>query len=132
MSVEISPALRELLSRHVRSIEALEVLVSLHGEGDQVSAAILAQRLRLAPEATQTAVEELIQAGLATAEGALVRYHAGDPVLAERVGELVEVYGRQRVDLLVLISTNAMDRVRKGALRTVSEAFRVRGPKKDG
>ena len=132
MSAEISAGLRELLSRHVQSIEALEVLVSLHAEGGAAAPAVLAQKLRLAPEATQAAVEELIQAGLAKAEGALVRYHAADPKLDSRVRELAEVYGRQRVDLLVLISTNAMDRVRKGALRTFSEAFRVRGPKKDG
>jgi hypothetical protein len=126
---------QRLLEEQVRSIEELEVLMALQAErASWLPVQLLASKVRLSLESTRTAVEQLAAKGLVSSDpsGVEVRYAPASAELDARVEQLVLDYTNHRVELLVLISSNAMNRVRKGALHTFSEAFRLRGPKKDG
>jgi hypothetical protein len=125
-------AVRELIRERVRSIEALEVVVSLREvRGHTTTLAELAAKLRISTSATAAAVEELSNAGLVRIEAdGSVLYDAGSPELDRSVAELVDCYSHLRVETLVFISSNAIGRVRKSALHTFAEAFKLQGRKK--
>lgn len=133
MNDPLPPKVIELVVARVRSIEALEVLVLLERARPRAFTDVeLAQQLNLAREAVSGAVDELVASGLSEKHASGVHYAPRDAELERLVAELVSCYAKQRVELLVLISNQALSRVRRGALRTFSEAFRLRGPKKDG
>ena len=127
---------RALVQDRVHSIEQLEALQLLSRERERAFLAPeVATALRLPLDAARSALEELVHAGFvrASVETPLTfQYAPRDEALAARVDQLVAAYATHRVELLVLISKSAMNRVRTGALRTFSEAFRLRRPKKDG
>jgi hypothetical protein len=128
---------RELISRSVHSIEALEVLLVLRGPVMRSwTAQQLATELRLPEAALATALQALVASELALQldDGAPLQYQyrLQVPEAEEAVERLAKIYAQNRVEVLMLISSNAIDRVRKGALRTFSDAFRLRGRKKDG
>jgi hypothetical protein len=76
-------------------------------------------------------VEELQKAGLVELlDGPCVRYRASSAELDRSVNALVDAYSNARVEILVFISQNAIGRVRKSALTTFAEAFKLQGPKK--
>lgn len=132
---ELSEGTRRLIDERVRSIEALEALMALHAERTRaLSPAELATRSRLPPQTVGSAIEELVAQRLARfdARASTVRYAPESEELDARVAQLAADYESHRVELLVLISSNALNRVRRGALHTFSEAFRLRGSKKDG
>lgn len=128
---------RELISRSIHSIEALEVLLVLRGTVVRTwTAAQLASELRLPESAVVTALQALVLSQLAlqaSDESPLpYQYRLQQPEAEETVDELAKTYARNRVEVLMQISSNAIDRVRKGALKTFSDAFRLTGRKKDG
>lgn len=130
---ELPAETRDFVIARVRTIESLETLVALHGERPKaLTVAELETRVRLAAESVRTAIEDLVSSGLAEHDGAGVRYHPRDAQLDRLATALADAYKSHRVELMVLISNQALRRVRKGALDTFSEAFRLRGPKKDG
>lgn len=132
---ELSQVARGLIEERVGSIEALETLMALYLERDRaVSEVELATRSRLRPEMVSAAIAELLAQRLVVREpGAdAVRYAPESAELDARVRQLALEYDTHRVELFVFISSGALNRVRRGALHTFSEAFRLRGSKKDG
>ncbi len=130
----ISASVRELVAAHIHSIEQLEVLLLLQAEADRAwTPADICDRLKVAPGLAQGALEHLAQHALiAKAPDApdSFRYGPRTPELARQGLELARAYGTARVELLVLISTHAIDRVRTAGLRTFARAFLLKGPKK--
>jgi Mn-dependent DtxR family transcriptional regulator len=131
---EIPAAARTLIREHIHSIEALEVIVALYEHrAETLSIGHVAKLLRVSDSAVESAVGELERAGLAEqpTRGA-VRYRPQRPEVDEAVVALLFAYEHFRVETLVLISSNAIHRVRDDALRTFAEAFRLGGRKRDG
>jgi hypothetical protein len=133
----IPESVRELISRSVHSIEELEVLLVLRGPVMRSwTAAQLASELRLPEGVLLTALQALVVSELALqlddSPPLQYQYRLQVPEAEEAVEDLAEIYAQNRVEVLMLISSNAIERVRKGALRTFSDAFRLRGRKKDG
>ncbi len=128
------PALaRGLIEQRLHSIEALEVVLALRERaGQTVAVRDLSAKLRISAASVESALTELCNASLATCHGDAARYQPGSPELGDAVEALVVAYEHKRVEVLVLISKNAIGRVRNGALKTFAEAFRVRGRKDDG
>jgi hypothetical protein len=128
------PALaRGLIEQRIHSIEALEVVLALREHaGMTMSVRDLSAKLRISPASTEGALAELCNAGLAECHGDSARYKPASAELGEAVESLVIAYEHKRVETLVLISKNAIGRVRNGALRTFAEAFRLRGRNDDG
>jgi hypothetical protein len=128
------PALaRGLIEQRIHSIEALEVVLALRERGnDKVSVRDLSAKLRISVESTEGALAELVNADLVSRHGDMARYQPASAELQEAVEALVVTYEHKRVETLVLISKNAIGRVRNDALKTFAEAFRVRGRKDDG
>jgi biotin operon repressor len=127
------PALaRELIKERIHSIEALEVVLALRErKGQPVAYAELSATLRISESSVDSALDELRAGGLVVCQGGKACYQPA-PQLEPAVASLVETYAQMRVETLVLISKNAIGRVRNDALRTFSEAFRLRGRKDDG
>ena len=122
-----------LLREHVQTYEQLEVLVRIGRDAlhDHVMAS-LAMELNLDSAAVIAVVELLADAGLLT----VTRDAAGDRVrcsatAAPVVARLAEVYDGARIELMSLMTRNALERVRTSALRAFSSAF-VLGRKRDG
>jgi hypothetical protein len=130
---EIPLLARELIQKRIHSIEALEVVLALHEQaGQAVPKQELCTKLRISSASADSALAELCSGGLVECHGAEAHYRPATAELAEAVDALVVSYAQKRVEMLVLISKNAIGRVRNGALRTFAEAFRVRGRKDDG
>jgi hypothetical protein len=129
---ELSPEVRELVRERITSIEALEVLVALREAGSRaITLTELGVNARLSPAAVKTAVDELEKAELIVLlDGPCVRYQAATLELDRAVTALLDAYSASRVEILVLISQNAIGRVRTSALSTFAEAFKLQGRKK--
>jgi hypothetical protein len=131
---QIPPQVRELLIEKVRSIEELEILLWFRLNPRPAMAVEIARELKLAATTTADALLRLVGNQLLdvqlTADGAGL--FAPLSQAASVVDALAQTYEDFRVEMLVLISSSAIRRVRRGALETFSEAFRLRWDKKDG
>jgi hypothetical protein len=130
-------SVRELIGRSIHSIEALEVLLLLRAPVTRSwTAEQLARDLRLPESMVVTALQALVvhQLALQIGEQSPLRYQyrLQGQESEKTIDELAEIYAQNRVEVLMQISSNAIDRVRKAALRAFSDAFRLSGRKKDG
>jgi hypothetical protein len=125
--------LRQFLFEHIADYEHLDVLTLLAREPQRVwSAAEAAQSLGLELEVCRSALTHLSESGLlATRSGAEAFHYApANETLARHVETLIRVYQEHRVEVVRMMSTNAVERVRTAAIRAFSGAFHLRGPKK--
>jgi hypothetical protein len=130
---EIPSELRQFLRDHVETYEQLEILVLLagapdrHWHGDDIAAALHLDRAVVAE-----ALAHLDRAGLFEAAGADAAPRlAARPDRAAIVARLAEVYRRDRLGIMNLMTSNALERVRTSALRAFTSAFLL-GKKNDG
>lgn len=111
----------------IDSFEKVEILVHLHGVGFAPrTAAEIAKGLAISLPAEE--IEQNLRAMRPT--GVL----EPDGPWAAAVAELVEMYRRDRIEVMHLITKSALDRVRREtaqAARTFADAFVLR-PKKKG
>lgn len=131
----VAAAVRSFVEERIHTLEQLEILLLLHARPScSPTIAQLAQELRLTPEQVSSGLDGLRAAGLlsAGAQDGCARYQPESAALAAQVDALAAAYQSSRVSLIVLISSNAMDRVRNAGLRAFAQAFLVKGPKKDG
>jgi hypothetical protein len=133
----IPESVRELISRSIHSIEALELLLMLRGPVVRSwTAEQLARDLRLPENMVVSALQALVVNKLALQVGEQslpkYQYRLQAPEAEQTIVELAELYAHNRVEVLMQISSNAIERVRRSALRTFSDAFRLPGKKKDG
>ncbi|HEX6239806.1 MAG TPA: helix-turn-helix domain-containing protein [Polyangiales bacterium] len=129
-----SAQVSRLLAGSVRSIEELEVLLRLRAESTAQSPRALSEVLNIPESIAESALQNLEAAGLVTRDeaGRAYRYAAADPELASAVEALAEAYRENRVQIIMTISNNAIERMRHGVLQLFSDAFRISRGKKDG
>lgn len=125
--------LQRFLFEHVASYEELDVLLLLVRESERSwSAQAVAQALSSTTEDCRVALANLAAGGvLAVDEGSgSYRYAPATDQVARDVETLERTYREQRAAVAMMMSANAVERVRTSALSTFGEAFRVRDPKK--
>jgi hypothetical protein len=134
LNEEIAHDIRAFMLAYVESYEQLEVLLLLHREATEWQPAGVADALKIPLPSATASLDELAGRGLLRRErgGAGYRLDPADPSVASLVARLARAYEERRVAVIDLMSANALDRIRRSALRTFAEAFRLRGTKKDG
>jgi hypothetical protein len=124
---EVSEAVRALLTGSVDSIEKLELIALLHRHPIAWTAITAGEQLRIPAAAAAAALEQLRAAGILEVEaGAGYRCRPD-----EATRQLVELYDTDRIAIMTLMATIALDRIRTSAAHTFADAFRVRGKKKE-
>jgi hypothetical protein len=125
--------LQRFLLEHVISYEELDILLLLvRGAADAWSAKSVAEALGAGTGDCRIALESLVARGLLATAGdpAIFRYSPMTADVARRVDMLERTYREQRALVAMMMSSNALERVRTSAIRTFAEAFRLKGPKK--
>jgi hypothetical protein len=128
-----SRAAREDLQRflfdHVESYEELELVVLLRRQRERDwSASEAASELRLTTHAALAGLEALEQRGLVV-KGALAgsfRYAPCSLEAAARLAQLDEFYRSQRLSVVMLMSVNAIERLRVATLHRFADTLRLR------
>jgi hypothetical protein len=124
--------LKELLFETVESIEELLVLVWFHdrGEGSDGDSEGAARDTGLSADAAEVALRSLAARGLlSSSSGSPKRFlYAPSSALRDALHEIVLEYRANPVQVMSLMTANAIERVRTSALRTFAECFRIRGP----
>jgi DNA-binding IclR family transcriptional regulator len=131
----LTKSVNDFISDRVSSIEQLEVLCLLHAEpGEAWSVQSIADAVHIAESQAAGALAHLEAQKLVVAGGlqhGSYRYAPATTELAAQASEAISAYARSRVEVLMLISRCAMDRIRNAQVRTFAQAFLLRGPKKD-
>jgi hypothetical protein len=128
----LPPNVDALLRQEVRSVEELEVLVYLYKERRSRGSLEIAAALKLPEAGTVTALQALVLAKIVvqTGESSPLQYvFAPQGDLGPAVEGLVRAYDENRVELIMLISERAMERLRTGVLRMFADSFRITRPK---
>lgn len=127
----ISDDVQTLLRDHVGTYEKLHVLLFLRrGAERSWSVRAIAEDLRMRPEDVEDAVSALTKANLVSASGDAYAFQPGDR--ADAVARLSQTFEEQPLAVMTFLTTNAVDRIRTGALRIFANAFVFKGTKKDG
>lgn len=135
--MEDEPSLEEVgafLRERVESFEQLEILLLLHrDQNESWTAANVAAELRLSQGLAGDALDHLCRGNLLDVrvgkDSLVFRYAAGTPELVAAVDRLARAYRERRIDVLRLLSTQAVDRVRTSAIRLFADAFLIGGSK---
>ena len=136
LAIAPSDRLREFLREHVSSFEELETLLLLAGtSGRAWSDSEVAAALNGPVDTVTAALSSLSSVdGLLTvseqAGGLRYQFSPRSAQLGEIVGELAALHAEQRLTLMQLMSSNALERVRGAAMRRLADAFRLDRPKK--
>ena len=130
-SDDIAALLRDL----VASFEQLEALLALHSAPARwLDAVDLAVRVGAPTDALDDALHQLHARGLVQrqrSEGALRWQYAPSSEAAARIDRLADLYQRQRLEIMRVLSAQAVDRIRNAASRAFADAF-VIGRRKNG
>jgi hypothetical protein len=112
---EVVPAsVRELIRERVQALEQLEILLLLHGEPKRIwSADELAVQLQMGIVLVEAALAHLTHHGFLTVEAGRYHYAPHEPKQASAVDQLARSYDASRPEVLALISSDAMGRVRR-------------------
>jgi len=126
----IPGSVRVLVRDSIHSIEQLEVLLCLcRAEPTAQSPDDLAHALGLAPDSCRVALQQLVVRRLAVAAGpdsSSFRYAPASEEQRAAVAALAAYDQAGRVDLMLLISGNAVGRVRRRARRMFNETLRLK------
>jgi len=130
----LAPELQSFLLEHVESFEQLELLLLLCRERDRErTAAELAQQLRIQVELASEVLHVLCQRGLLAARDSLSEgpfcYQPREAALDAAVLQLLHAYESNRLEVMRVMSANAMARVRGSALRAFTGSFLLRKEK---
>jgi DNA-binding MarR family transcriptional regulator len=129
-------ALQAFLREHVSSFEELETLLLLaRGPHRSWSVQELAAALKLGQDNVQVALDGLLAAGnlveVSTTPSGIGAYHCAPPPALQPLLERLRVaYDEERVLILQLMTTNALQRVRSAAAHRLADAFRLQRDKK--
>jgi predicted ArsR family transcriptional regulator len=117
------------VAQHIHSVEQLEVLLLLQRSGDREwSAADVSRELSSHPHSVESRLLDLRARGLVSAreDGPSLFYRYAPPAeLAPVIARLQEVYAERRVSVITMIFAKPID-----SLRTLADAFRLRGPER--
>ncbi|MGH9523175.1 MAG: hypothetical protein ACRD3E_11655 [Terriglobales bacterium] len=125
---DLPETVRALLTECIESYEELEILLLLHGVGETgLTAVESALRLRIGSPLAAAALGSLTNRGLVSTVGSDPEskyvYSPNSPILDEAVGCLAREYRNQPIRVIKLLSRNAIERLRAGALRAFADAF---------
>lgn len=136
-SREVSEDVRAFLRDHVETYEKLEVLLLLADHREtRWSTDSAAARLKLTPVSAQQALEGLVASHILDVRdeegGRVFQYRPVSPMIEETVHRLLDAQESRRLDIIRLMSANAIARIRNSAIDTFASAFLLRGRNKDG
>lgn len=133
---EIPDDVQALLRDHIESYEQLEILLLLRREvGKTWAAERIGERLGISASLAADALAALRSSRLVAAQDEPETRYAYAPekaALEETVSRLASDYASARIEIIKLMSANAINRVRTGALRAFADAFVIRKDKNDG
>jgi hypothetical protein len=117
----------ELLER-LEGLEAVEIIVSLSQLTDDVATcSTLAGRLRLPEGLVQNALDRLSDIGLVVGRpDGTFSIRIPDEATAQGLETLVDQYQRNRLEIIRILNANAIERIRKRALRAFARSFVLR------
>jgi hypothetical protein len=129
--------LRTFLLDHVEDLEELEVLLCLYEHGGEKGLRLeeVTDRVRFPQPAIVGALEHLAARGhisCTAIEPALYRFEPASPATAEAFARVAAAYRENPLEVMRLMSSIALDRVRTAALRRFADCFRIGGPKPRG
>lgn len=130
-------AIKRWLFLHCEDLVDLEILARFHElTGDfPLNEPEIAALARFPLVAVREALARLCSRGLlapSALEPVRYRYAASDPELHEEIGRIVLAYRSDPLEIMSLMTANAIERVRTEAVRTFAECFRIRRPKSNG
>jgi len=132
----VDEAVRAFLRDYIDSFESLEVLLLLHRERTDWTADELCRRFKIRARVIDDALASLIRAGLVnTAEQDVLtsyRYADEDVVRGALITSLECTYRDEPIKIMQLMSANAIERLRNGAIRAFADAFVFRKDKGRG
>ena len=134
----ISENAKALLRDHIESFEQLEILLLLHRRaGDTLDSDSIAVELKLDFDTVTEALGHLCRGRLVVrveGEARVFRYGPDRPGMDAAVSNLAESYDENRLDVINLMNTNAIERVRTSAMRAFANSFLLGGggKKNDG
>lgn len=136
MASDDSEDLRAFLLDHVSSFEELEALLLLMRVAPgQRTVSEVAAALGLTEEMAQTALDGLLAASpvlertAGAGQQAAYRYSRANEH-AELLLRLKRTYDEQRLTVVAIMSSNALERLRGAAARRLADAFRLNNSKK--
>lgn len=121
----------------IESYEQLEILLLLRNEaGARWTAEQIEARLNISPTLATDALTALwsrrLVECLANQSEALYAYASARAALDVTLGRLANAYATNPIEVIKLMSANAIRRVRTGALRAFADAFILRKDTNDG
>jgi hypothetical protein len=127
---EIPEEIRSLLRDRIPSHEQLEVLLLMHSDpARQWAIEEFSDNLRISVILAEEAVQHLAAAGLVELfrqPGKALRARGPLPAYAGLVDRLAQVYRDARLEVVMLMSANAIERMRTGAVRAFADAFVIK------
>ncbi|MBA2269226.1 MAG: hypothetical protein H0W20_01345 [Chthoniobacterales bacterium] len=120
----LSPAVKQLLSRHIGSVEQLEVLLLLRGSPERAwTSAEVYDVIRSSPASVSQRLEAFTAAGfLAKEEGSPLRFrYAPNHSLRSAVDETAAAYRNWRIRVIEAIFAPEVD-----AVQSFADAFKLR------
>lgn len=127
--------LKRFLAEHVEELEELVILGVLEPRGTgSATFAELADAVPLPPGTTRSVLDKLAARGIVACSALEPAEYRFDPPdgLREPFERALGHYRTDPMEVLMLLSSNAIERVRNAALRTFADAFRIGGPKSNG
>ena len=137
MESPLTDAVTALLADRIESFEQLETLLLLRQHRDQAwTPKSVGEKLGIAATTAAEALEHLCRKNLlddrVDGEALRFRYAPATPDLDGAVSALARAYGERRLEVMTLVSANAVARVRTSATRMFADAFLIGRRKKDG
>ncbi|MDQ3365956.1 MAG: hypothetical protein M3680_11065 [Myxococcota bacterium] len=128
-----SPGLRRLLETKLDTFEKLELALVLRDAPDRTGAlAELARQLQVGVDVLKRVATELVRVDLVDLRADDTLHLIAGARELELIGEGAALYAQDRQEVIILLSTIAMARIRSLAARSFADAFNLRKKKKDG
>lgn len=131
----VGDAASAFLRDHIDSFESLEILLLLRRERTPYTAEELSRRLKTRAPLIDDALASLVRARLVNADQnvlTLYTYADEDSARDAIVGSLDRIYRDEPIQIMRLMSTNAIERLRTSTIRAFADAFIVRKHKDRG
>ncbi len=133
----IADDVRVLLFEHVHTFEQLETLLLLRKDPTRTwTAAAVSEALNIREDSAEEALVHLGRTDLVVVAGdprsAQFRYSPSNRAMDETTSRLAQVYDDSRVEILRLMSSNAVERLRSSAIRRFADSFVLNKKKDDG
>lgn len=129
-------ALKKFLFEHVVDLEELQILARLHRDGGKGSFTEeeVAAATGLPVGTTRDTLQRLSARGLLapSAIGPAVYRCVADGAVRELLDRVLSEYQTNPLQVMGLMTSNAIERVKTSAMRAFADSFRIRGPKSNG